>query len=80
MLNAANTPKDLDWLRSHLGTLDVEVVDESDRWCQLAVQGPAAERILDPLCEADLESMRYYGFARCKVDGVRCIVIGFQAS
>ncbi len=74
VLNAANTAKDVSWLHSHAAPFDVEIVDESARWAQLALQGPRAVEILRGRTSADADAMRYYAFARCDVFGVPCIL------
>jgi aminomethyltransferase len=74
VINAANTDKDVAWFREHARGFDVEVRDESERWCQLAVQGPSAVATLAPIAETDPDGIRYYGFVRTKVAGVPCIL------
>jgi aminomethyltransferase len=74
VLNAANTAKDLAWLREHAVGFDVEVQDESARWAQIALQGPAAVEIVTPLTDASPGELRYYGFARADVAGVPSIL------
>jgi aminomethyltransferase len=64
VVNAANTAKDF----AHLAELadgedGVEVVDRSDDYAQLALQGPAAMTILQALASIDLEQIRYYRFS-----------------
>lgn len=74
VINAANTPKDLEWFEQHVVGFDVEVTDESAAWGQIALQGPNAERILDGLVTVELSDLRYYAFVETEVDGVRSIV------
>lgn len=74
VINAANTPKDLEWFEQHVVGFDVEVTDESAAWGQIALQGPNAERILDGLVTVELSDLRYYSFVETEVDGVRSIV------
>jgi aminomethyltransferase len=74
VLNASNTAKDLAWLKEHSAGPDVEVVDVSDRWALLALQGPRAVDILRPLTGTELSTLRYYGFVRAAVAGADCIV------
>jgi len=74
VINAANSAKDVAWFHKHAAVFDVEVRDESEQWAQLAVQGPRAEALLDPLTTAELGEIRYYGFARTDVRGIECIV------
>jgi aminomethyltransferase len=74
VINAANTPKDLAWLRTHAQGFDVRVEDVSDRYFQIAVQGPRAQEILQPLTPAVLPGIKYYAFERSKVAGVPALV------
>lgn len=62
VLNAANAAKDLAWMRDHAGGFEVEVADDSERWCQLALQGPAAQEILAPLVDRPLGELASFGF------------------
>lgn len=46
-LNASNTEKDLDWMRSHGDGFDCRVDDVSAALAQLAIQGPAFAAVLN---------------------------------
>jgi len=74
VINAANSAKDVAWLDRHASEFDVQVSDDSARWCQLALQGPQAETVLASLIDLDLPSIRYYGFERTLLCGADCIV------
>ncbi|PWB74660.1 MAG: glycine cleavage system protein T [Holophagae bacterium] len=75
VVNAANTDKDFSYLKDLAeGERDVEVVNESDRWAQIAVQGPLAQEILQPLTAVDLAAIKYYRFAWGDVLGQRALV------
>jgi aminomethyltransferase len=74
VINAGNTPKDVDWLRYYAKGYNLRLEDVSARWCQLALQGPRSQEILQPLTSAALGAMKYYGFTQDKVSGVPCIV------
>ncbi len=73
VVNASNTDKDFAWIASHARG-DVEVVDASARWAQLAVQGPKSEAILTPMAPASLGPLRPFHFIETRLDGVRAIV------
>jgi aminomethyltransferase len=73
VVNAGNTDKDFAWVGRH-ATGDVQVVNVSARWAQLAIQGPRAEGVLQPLCALDLAPIGPYRFAEAKVAGVPAIV------
>ena len=73
-INAGNIPADLEWIRARAAGLDVTVTDRSDRTALLAVQGPAALAIVQPLTETRLEPIGYYHFTEGAVAGVRCVI------
>lgn len=74
VVNAANTAKDLSWLRSHAAEFEVEVEDESNDWAQLAIQGPNAAEVLQQVVPRSLSEVKYYRFIEVDVDSVPCIV------
>ncbi len=74
VVNASNREKDLAHFREHAADLDAEVVDESDDWALLALQGPEAAGILRNLTDADLVSLKYYRYVVGEVDGSYAVV------
>lgn len=74
VVNASNTDKDYEWFADCAKTFDTKVENLSSRFAQLALQGPRAESILQPLTDLDLSRIKYYRFGRGKVDGVPAIV------
>jgi aminomethyltransferase len=52
VVNASTREKDVAWMQEHAGS-DVEVDDRSDRTALVAVQGPRAADILEPLAHMD---------------------------
>ena len=73
-VNAANTDKDFNWIASRAAGKKVEMENTSARYAQLALQGPAAANILEPLTAADLTTLRAFHFAFADVASVRCLV------
>jgi aminomethyltransferase len=71
-VNAGNRAKDYEWLRDHAGGADV--ANESDDWAQIALQGPRAQAILQPLTRLDLAGLKSFRFADGDVAGVPCTV------
>ena len=72
-VNASNIDKDFAWLVSHAGT-DVEVENQSAMYAQLALQGPAAEAILQPLTAQSLAAINSFQFQFADVAAIRCMV------
>jgi aminomethyltransferase len=72
-VNAANQEKDFQWIRDNTIN-NVDVVYRSNDFAQIAVQGPRALQILEPLTDIRLAQMRYYWFARGTFAGVESLV------
>jgi aminomethyltransferase len=72
-VNAANTDKDYAWIRDHASGR-VEIENASSRYAQLALQGPLAEKILQPLVSLELGTLRSFHFGVGDVASVRCII------
>jgi aminomethyltransferase len=74
VVNAGTTEKDWDWIQSHKQNENVELRNLSADFCQLALQGPEAIRILKKLTDTPLDEIKYYHFREGKVDGVASII------
>lgn len=75
VVNAGNIDKDLAWVQGQAKHFqDVTVTDQSDATALLALQGPAAQTILQPLTDVDLSSIAYYHFAPGQVAGLNCLI------
>ena len=74
VVNASTTDKDWEWIKSHHKGEAVELSNKSADYCQLALQGPDAQSILQKLTDLPLEQIKYYHFSRGRVDGVEAIV------
>ncbi|MBI3939728.1 MAG: glycine cleavage system aminomethyltransferase GcvT, partial [Acidobacteria bacterium] len=72
-VNAGNQEKDFEWICRH-NDGGVSVENASDRYAQLAIQGPRALNILQPLTPLRLDPIRYYGFAEGSFLDVNCII------
>lgn len=59
VVNAGNIEQDFAWVRAHL-TAGAEARNVSDEKALLALQGPAAESVLQPLTPDDLSRLEYY--------------------
>src|SRR6478672_11085897 len=75
VVNAGNISKDYAWMAEHIqGVGDAVAVDSSSRYALIAVQGPEALNVLQPLTGVDLASMKYYWFGHGEVANVRATV------
>jgi aminomethyltransferase len=71
VVNGANREKDWAHVQHHAKGFDVQLMDGSDDIGLLAVQGPKAQAILQPLTPADLDALRYYWFVETTVAGMK---------
>jgi aminomethyltransferase len=74
VVNAANIQKDWDWISKH-NDQNAEMHNISDKTCLLAIQGPEATKILEPLTDIDILNMKYYTFQKGKFAGVENVLI-----
>ena len=68
-VNASNQEKDFEHIRSQ-NRFDAEVEFSSERYAQIAVQGPRAQDTLQKLTATDLSGIKYYWFSDGQVCGV----------
>jgi len=73
VVNAANLAKDWEWLKSQ-SPAGCSLEDLSEAYALIALQGPKAEAILQPLTPVDLKAVGFYRFAEGAVAGHEAIV------
>ena len=74
VVNAGNIDKDWDWVAQKAQAFDVQVNNESDQISQIALQGPLAEKILQPLADSDLSGLTYYHFTEGRVANAHALI------
>ena len=72
-VNAGNRSSDYEHIKAQ-NRFDAVVLNVSDDYTQLALQGPKAAAILQPLTDAEVGGLKRYWFAFGKVLGVECLV------
>ncbi len=72
VINASNIEKDIEWMNKN-NSFDVEIINESDEYSLLAVQGPNSKKTLQKICKDALE-MEYYYFAISECEGTKIII------
>ncbi|MDZ7315934.1 MAG: glycine cleavage system aminomethyltransferase GcvT [candidate division KSB1 bacterium] len=73
VVNAANIEKDWEWAQRHL--MDgVKLENRSDELSLLALQGPCAEAVLQPLTDLPLSEIKYYWMKSGQVAGFPVVV------
>ncbi|NLX64224.1 MAG: glycine cleavage system aminomethyltransferase GcvT [Clostridiaceae bacterium] len=73
VVNAGNTQKDDEWIRSQI-TGDVMVENLSDNYVQLALQGPEAENIIKGILDEDTELPQFYRFTETSLLGMNVLL------
>ncbi len=68
-VNASNQDKDFEHISAH-NRFDADVIFASDRYAQLAVQGPKALETVQKLTDTNLSAIKYYWFTDGEVAGV----------
>lgn len=74
VVNASNIAKDWAHIMQFAKNFDVVVTDVSDVTGLLALQGPRAQEILQPLTHSALEPLGYYKFTVGEVAGVPAVI------
>jgi len=74
VVNASNIEKDWNWISSY-NSKNVSMENISDKTCLLAIQGPNACKILQPLAEMDIMNLKYYTFVKGKFAGIENVLI-----
>jgi aminomethyltransferase len=74
VVNASNIEKDWNWISAH-NDLGVEMINASDDYSLLAIQGPKAAEAMQSLTSIDLINMPYYSFQIGDFAGLDNIII-----
>jgi len=73
VVNASNIDKDFAWMKEN-SSGQVEIIDLSQEYAQLAIQGPDSKRVLQGLTPVNLDDISYYWFTVGEVAGVRTMI------
>lgn len=74
VVNASNIEKDWNWISAR-NINNVEMHNISDKTCLLAIQGPNATKILQPLTDMDIMNLKYYTFVKGVFAGVENVLV-----
>jgi glycine cleavage system T protein (aminomethyltransferase) len=75
VVNASNKDKDFAHVSKQAAKFNVTLEDISDGVALLALQGPEAQKILQPLTDVDLDAIGYYHFSVGTVAGATDIIV-----
>jgi len=75
VVNASNIAKDYAWISAQIKEVgEAAAVDSSSRYALIAIQGPAALGVLQPLCTTELAEIKYYWFTHGEVANARALI------
>lgn len=74
VINAANIDKDVAWINGQSNGFNVNIDHQSDRYGQIALQGPNAEATLRDVLGIDAADLAFYTFTTLDRDGDNIIV------
>lgn len=74
VINAANIDKDMEWIMTSAEGFNVNIDHCSERYGQLAVQGPEAETVMEEVLQIPCKDLVFYTAKPLNVDGVKVIV------
>ncbi|MBE9030576.1 glycine cleavage system aminomethyltransferase GcvT [filamentous cyanobacterium LEGE 11480] len=74
IVNAATKDKDKIWIEQHIGSLAVELVDQSADQGLIAIQGPQALQMLQPLSQVDLNNIAAFSHVETEMLGTTAFV------
>jgi aminomethyltransferase len=74
VVNASNIDKDWNWISSH-NDLGVEMINASEDYSLLAIQGPKSAEAMQSLTSIDLKNMPYYSFQIGEFAGEKDVIV-----
>lgn len=73
-INASNTERDIEHIRSHTGTRPAKLMDLTHDMSQLALQGPKAGEVIRRISDIDRETIKPWQFTEGKVAGFDALI------
>lgn len=74
VINASNIDKDVAWIMEQSKGFDVKIDHQSDRWAELAIQGPDSENKMKDVLGIDGSDLAFYTFKTINIAGEDIIV------
>lgn len=74
VINAANDAKDTAWMREQAAGFDVDIDHCSERYGQLAVQGPESEAVVEQVLGLPCAELTFYTFKHIDTEGETVLV------
>lgn len=74
VVNASNIEKDWNWIAAH-NDVNATMINKSDEWSLLAIQGPKAIEAMQSLTSVDLSAIKFYTFEIADFAGLDNVII-----
>ena len=74
VINAANIDKDVAWMRENATGFNVNIDHQSEKYGEVAVQGPQAEALIEELLGLECKDLAFYTFKKIETDGETIII------
>lgn len=74
VINASNIAKDVEWILKNAENFNVEIVDQSPYYGEVAIQGPKAEETVENVLGIPVKDIAFYNFKTFHIDGEDVIV------
>lgn len=75
VINASNIEKDFKWMNENKQDYDIEIENISSEISELAIQGPLSQRILQEICDENLDEIKSFYFNKnIKVDQTSVLI------
>ena len=74
VINASNIDKDVAWIMEHAKDFDVVVENQSEKYGEVAVQGPKTEEIVERLLGIECSELAFYTCKEAEVAGETIII------
>lgn len=74
VINASNIEKDVAWITEHAKAFDVVVEHQSDKYGEVAVQGPKSEEVIERLLGIGCKELAFYTCKEIEIGGETIIV------
>ena len=75
VVNASNIDKDWEHIQRYASEYDTRLINISDQTGLIAVQGPKAKDLLQPLTDINLGNIPYYSFVKGKFAGIDNVLV-----
>ena len=74
VINASNIDKDVAWITEHARNFDVVVENQSEKYGEVAVQGPSTEGIVERILGIPCSELAFYTCKEIECDGETIII------